>query len=754
MLLTVLMLGLHGLVAGAHSQPSASEAQRRASASPSIALLGFTDRSAQPGSAWLSNPLMQAVGFSLRTAIDESNMLPGTIIDSAKTATSLSDGSVLPAETRERLRDLLACDFLMQGAYSVTMAPGSPTLRLELRILDAATGGTTALLEERGPLEEVLRLSARLGERASQALGFHSEPSLPLLQLLLPSRPETLRLLSEGQEKLRQRDGASAQERLEQALALEPGVPGLHSVLANALIQKGDRRRGREVLGTAVALSGPLPTKFRLSVEAGYHGYAPDWKRAAELHQQLFELTGYNPNAGLGLANAQLAARDPEAALVTVAKVRETAPPIYAALLDAIEAKAALNASDYSRAQAAAARAVSSAEALKDEYSAATSRLVEADAWKAQGLKDRALQALRDAVKRFQRSGNRLGEADATRKLADILSERDLRGRLQAERAALALYQEAGSRAGMCMALLAVASYEHELGELRGALRSAEASLPLCRDMRLPILEMHSSNLLGQAYRSLGRLDAAEAAFRDHLRLAREQGQKSQIATSLAELGDVSLSRGDLAQARQLYTEASEILQAIKNKQLEPALALDLRMARLAWGEGQLDEASRLADKAATSVSQLSVPDVHQLRARILLAQGRYPEANAALLQAGESPVLQTQLGLRIQRALLSARRGGPADRQAALKSLQEVLAEAQRLEWLEGQYEAGLALAEAEQAAGLETAGQARLKKLARDASKKGWGVWASRARVPLSELSNRSKPPAEFPQGPLASL
>jgi serine/threonine protein kinase/tetratricopeptide (TPR) repeat protein len=741
MLLTVLAVGL---LPRAHSPlPATSEvSHRNLPALRSLALLGFADRSAQPDTAWLSDLLSQAIAYSLRATTDELSLFPTSIIDTAKTAVSLSDAGVLPPETREQLRDLLACDFLVQGTYSVTMSPSAPTLRLELRILDAATGGSLASLEESGPLEDVLRLSARVGERAVQALGIQGGPALPLLQQLLPSGLDALRLFSESQEKMRQGDGAAAQERLEQALAMEPEVAGLHSALASALIHQGARSRGREELRTGLSLAEQAPARFRLAAEAAYHGYAPDWRRAAELHQQLFELTGHNPYVGIGVANALLSAREPQAALAMVAKVRETAPPIFSALLDATEAKAALNASDLPRAQAAAARAVASADALKDEYSAASHRLLEADALKAQGLEDRALQALRDAVRRFQRSGNRLGEASATRKMADMLPQRDLRGRLQAERAALALYQEARNRAGLCMTLLAVAGYEHELGELRGALRSAEVSLPLCRDMRMPVLETHSLTLMGQAYRSLGKLDDAEAAFRDQLQLARKHEMKSQIAISLAALGDVSLARGDLSQARQRYIEAARLTLGPQNKPLEQELALDLRLARLAQEEGRLAEALRLADKAATSVSELDVPEVHELRARALLAQGRYSEANAALLQAGASPVLRTQLRLRIQRALLSARRGGPSDRPAALKSLQEVLAESQRIEWAAGQYEASLALAEA---TGQEVE------------QSPGWhtrpAVEADGARVLVSQRPSQGEPLAEPPEGALVS-
>jgi serine/threonine protein kinase/tetratricopeptide (TPR) repeat protein len=344
--------------------------------------------------------------------------------------------------------------------------------------------------------------------------------------------------------------------------------------------------------------------------------------------------------------------------------------------------------------------------------------------------------------------GPRREEASATLNLTELIPEEDLRGRLQVTQEALALYREQGDRGGQCMALHQRSRYERELGELRGALRSAQEASTICRGTNQPLWEMNTLTHLGRAHLLLGELDTAEASFQEQLRIAREHQQQhpshrdppKKVAQGLVNLGDVALARGQFEQARKLYSEAREVLRPLMGNDLEKALALDFRMARLAWREGQLDEAARLAEEAVTTVAEFDVPAVHQLRGQIFLAQGLYKEANAALLQAGEPSVLVTQLGLRIQRARLSARRGGAPERQAALQSLQEVLAEAQKCEWLEGQYEARLALAELELAEGKSSGALSRLKTLERDARRKGWVLWAERAAaasVPPEGLS-----------------
>ncbi|HEX8825118.1 MAG TPA: hypothetical protein VF794_34690 [Archangium sp.] len=268
---------------------------------------------------------------------------------------------------------------------------------------------------------------------------------------------------------------------------------------------------------------------------------------------------------------------------------------------------------------------------------------------------------------------------------------------------------------------------ELKLGELHVALRSTREALPLCQGTRLPGLQMDGWTLVGGIHRSLGELDA-ESSFREQLRISRENKYMTGVIRGLTELAELSLARGDLAQARRLHDEARALLQEKKRRAPED---LALRQARLAFEEGHLEEASRLAEAAVTTVQQLDVPEVHLLRARIFLALAQYKEANVALLEAGEPAVRMTWLALRLQAARLRAARGGASEREAALASLRELLGQAQELGWLEGQYEARLALGEVELAAGRRAAGLVRLKALERDARKSGWESWARKASL-----------------------
>lgn len=720
--LTFLALALGSLLTAFHLQPSDTAPTRLAPARRSVALLGIGDRTSRPDTAWLSIVIDQALAIELKAG-ERIRLVSGG--EAAKAALSLPDAETHPPETLAKLRGLLGCELVLLGSYALTESPGATRLHLVLRLQDTATGATVALVEESGPLEHPLPLFTRAGIRLREALGVPDETLSPPIESDMPSRLDTLRLYAEGMARLRQQDGAGAQALFEQLIALEPEPMLPHSRLASALVARGERGRALEEFRKLLSRPERLSLKGRLDNEAMAATYTRDRQRAVELYQQYVELFPDELDRVLTLAGAQLNAGDAAAALGTLAKLRERSPPpVLVVTLENIEAKAAWRARDFARAQAAAARAALQAETLKDWYSAGVNRALEAEVLSDQGSRERAREVLRDAIRLFRRSGNRSSEAHAIHQQVAMMPVGDLKGGLQVAREAKALYAELGNSLGLCMSLLDIGEHEYLLGELREALRTLEEAQPLCHGTRLPGLEVVGWRLTGAVHRSLGALDAAGAALREQVRISRERQNMEMTATGLMGLAELALVRGDLAEARRLQDEARELPQTPERREPE-----HLRQAQLAFEEGHLDEAGRLADAAVTSVPELFVPEAHLLQARILLAQQRYKEANVALLEAGEPSALMTWIGLKLQSARLRAARGEASEREAARASLQELLARAEKVGWLEGQYEARLALAEVELASGRRAAGLARLEALERDARKSGLGLWATKA-------------------------
>ncbi|WNG20993.1 protein kinase [Cystobacter fuscus] len=736
----LLALGLGSLLAGIHPRalpPRPLRATRLATARPMVALFGFSGPTGRSDTAWLPAALTHALRTEL--LMDDQLLLLSSELSTAKTVLSLPDTGPLTPDTLARLHAFTGCDLVMRGSYSVEESGGSPRLRLEFELQRASTGAAIASFTESGPLREPLPLISRLGGRIREALGLQTKPSATPLGNLIPSNLEALQLLAEGNAKYQQSDATTAVALFQRAIELAPHSLAPRTALASALLGTGARDRAVEHLGALLADPGPLTLRERLLLKSMYYRYT-DRTRMLEPSQTLFELHPDSPDIGLNLVDAQLVAGRAEAALSTLATLRERFPaPCYTTRIDLLEAKAALEVSAHSRAQAAAARAATQAEAWRNWSLAGECRRLEATAWKRQGAKERALESIHHAVRLQQRAGNRHAEADAISQLAELLPEEDLRGRLQVSQEALSIYREQGLQHGVCMRLVGISDNEYALGEPRAALHTAEESLPSCRATRQPNVEMNRLFVTGQAHRALGDLNSAGSSFQEQLDLARKHENKTSMAMGLTGLAEVLLARGDLAQARRLSAEARELLHGLKRQDLERELAVDLLRARIAFEEGLFVEAARLTAEAESSVSAgPPAATVHHLRARIALAQGNPREARISLLHAGEPALLMLRLGLHIQRARLEALYGAAPEREAALKHLQEILEEARGREWFEGQLEARLALGEVELASGKTRAGLARLEALERDAQKKGWWLWARKA----ASLRTSTKP------------
>ncbi|HYO71749.1 MAG TPA: protein kinase, partial [Archangium sp.] len=731
--LVLLALGVCGLMVAPHSPPvSANPARARpVPTRRSIAFLGFVNRSERPDTAWVSTALQSALQLELEAAA-RLRVSFSHIGRKAKKALAVAEAESLPPDTLARLREYLGCELVVVGSYRVTESSGGEHLWLELRIQDAATGATVASWVEEAPLKELAALVSRTQGHLHEALGLGRAPSAHVVGSVLPSQLEALRLYAQGRNKLDDAEPGAARQLLERVIALDPAPALPYAALGSALAMLGERPRALEVSRAAVSHFGQLFPERRLWLEAGAAIYARDWPRAVALYRELFERFPDELEYGYSLAQAQMMDehrwRD---ALATVAVLREhSLSPALLLRLDYLEASLLGRTSDFAQARRLAARAAQRAEALGDWQTAALVSTLESSYLLKLGEKERALATKRRAIQFYRRAGNLDAEGFAALETLALLPEEDVRGRLQAAREAESLIRGKNNSYLLGWALRESARYEWALGELRRALRAVEESLASYQASKTRADGMESWTLQGGIHHSLGNLDAAEASFTEMLRLAREQKDAEETARGLTELAELFLNRGDLARARGLLEEAKAGLRGSAEEQaVEKAVALAHHQARLAFEEERLDEAQRLADEAVTAVKASAVPEVHLLRARVFLARGSPKDASLALLQAGEPTWRLTHLGLRIQRARLRATSGTSADHEAALRSLQEVLAEARRLEWFEGQLEARLVLGELELASGRTGAGVARLRALEREAKQRGWGLWAQRA-------------------------
>jgi tetratricopeptide (TPR) repeat protein len=146
---------------------------------------------------------------------------------------------------------------------------------------------------------------------------------------------------------------------------------------------------------------------------------------------------------------------------------------------------------------------------------------------------------------------------------AQFLSERDEDPReLELFERALELFRAAGDRAGEGEALFWV-GLVHQV--VRGDSATAEpyfgASYELAREHGDAKLMSYDARHLGFVDYDAGRLDEAEARFRESVELRERDGFVPGVAAGLLTLAQVALERGRDAEGRELLTRARDLAQ-------------------------------------------------------------------------------------------------------------------------------------------------------------------------------------------------
>ncbi len=134
------------------------------------------------------------------------------------------------------MRERVGADLLLTGSYlSIPGERGSP-IRVDLRLQEAGTGETLAVVSEKAPVSELDSLAARAGARLREKLDVGAVPpsESAAVRAALPDSPEAARLYAEGLATLRRFDDAAARMLLEKSVAAEPGHALAHSALAAA----------------------------------------------------------------------------------------------------------------------------------------------------------------------------------------------------------------------------------------------------------------------------------------------------------------------------------------------------------------------------------------------------------------------------------------------------------------------------------------------------------------------------------------
>jgi tetratricopeptide (TPR) repeat protein len=736
----------------------------------SIAVLGFRNLSGSPEVAWLSTALAEILSSEL-AAGEQLRVLPGENVARMKADLTLADAESFGAETLQRIRMMLGSDAVVLGSYLVVGDGGQRRIRVDVRVQDATSGETIAVVTDAASDEDLLDLASRSGAQVRMRLGARalSETETQAARAAVPTTTEAARFYADGLTRLRRFETAAARELLEKAIAADPQHPLAHAELAAVWAALGYVENAQRAARRAAELSPRLARAERLWVEGRYRETMREWPKAVETYQSLFSLFPDNVDYGLQLAGAQTSAGQGQAALATLDALRALPAPVRDdPRIDLAEAAASTSITDFKRVHAAALNARTKAADQGARLLVARARLEEGWALWNLGRPAEGIVALEDARQRFNDGGDRAGTARAILNMAII---RARQGEFDRARGlyedALTIQREIGNDGGVAFALNNLANlladqkqygaarraYEQSLsinrkigskssaagvlgnlanllqyeGQLAESRRMHEASLALLREtgarMNVAIeLTNMASVLVDQ-----GDMAEAQRLLDEALVIKRDIGSRSSIAFTLSTMADVLLAQGHLAAARSTAQEAFAIRQQLGEKPRAAENRLQLAQIALEGGdagtaESEATEAIGSFQAEGNAESEAAALGIVALAA---LDQDGADRARSAIQRVDrllpQIVTRVTRLRLMVARAHVDAASGR---QDAALSSARSAAAEAQKFQLGLVDLEARVAAAKIELDNGGGAAARSRLQALEREAAGKGLGL------------------------------
>jgi tetratricopeptide (TPR) repeat protein/tRNA A-37 threonylcarbamoyl transferase component Bud32/TolB-like protein len=553
------------------ARPTAA-APRRA-----VAVLGFKNLAGKPEEAWVSTALAEMLTTEL-AAGEKLRAIPSEDVARLKNDLGISEADTLGKETLARVKRNTGADLVLLGSYlAIGPAEGGP-IRLDLRLQDTTAGETIAVVSEKGSAADFDALATRAGAQLREKLDLPavSGAEAVAVKAALPSNREAARLYAEGLARLRVYDEVSAKDLLEQAVAAEPDHALAHSALAAAWSGLGYDVKALEEAKKAFELSSDLSRETRLLIEGRYRAMNNEWAKAVDIYGSLYTFFPDNVDYGLQLARAQTRSGKPMDALATISAL-EKAFPADAARVSLAEAETARSISEFTRAEKAAIRAATLAEADGARLLAATARLNQGIARRNLGDPKGALAIYEQAKRLFADVKDPSGLASTINGMGNCKYDLgDLAGARQSYEEVLRIYREVGNKRGEAGALGNIANVVGDQGDLAGGVRMAEQSLALFREIGDRAGEAEQLNNIGAALVMMGDIRGSRALFEKVVPIHEELGDTGALAIALTNVGELEMTASNTASAEKSFARALQIFRdsGQKSKAVYPLVGL------------------------------------------------------------------------------------------------------------------------------------------------------------------------------------
>lgn len=644
-----------------------------------VAVLEFKSLSQNPQDAWLSTAFSEWLTNELQAGADAS------IVSSEKVAymatdLSLKPNDIYPLETLARIRKHLNADTLVVGSFAASGEQNDSRIRVDVRIVNAATGETLASRTETGNRAGLLDLVSNLGSMLRDELRLNHLSSIQATEAkgLVPKDSSTARLYAEAMEKLHHFDPQGARQLLEETTRAEPDYPLAHAALATAWSALGYETKARDEADKATRLASGLPREQSLRIEATYRTLDKDWQRALQLYSTLCTLDPNNFEYGIELARVQISAGKTSEALSTLQKLRGSSHSDDPSI-DLAEASADEALGDFPAEQAAADRALTKGKERGIQRVVVQALLMKGWALDNMGKIDEAIIIDQEARQVAGAMGDRFNVGFALKNIGDALDdEGKLADSVATYEQAVQIFQEIGSQSGIAISLNNMAFALKDQGKLSEAKDTFAEAIRICQktgdtkrealslngiasifwreddlvaalNMYERALAEHKANgnksnaatVLGNIALVLedkGEFSKARDKFEESLSLYRQTGSTPQVARTRMNIGELLYRQGDLKAAQTQFEEALKIGRETRNNSIVGYALLDL--GEVAAERGDLTEAmKRNEDALALRLQMGEMGTVAESRfyiADLEVEQGLFTAAAAHARQAAE----------------------------------------------------------------------------------------------------------------------
>jgi eukaryotic-like serine/threonine-protein kinase len=666
--------GLHTQRPSASPLPPVTIHPRR-----SVAVLEFQNLSGRSDPAWLSTAFSEMLTTELGAG-DQLRMVSSEEIAQLKSSSSNLSGGTLSRNTLARIGQTVGADVVVLGSYSVLGKESRGRIRLDIQLQDTASGETVAAISETASEAELFQLVSRAGARLREKMAVPeiSGNQLAAVQASRPSNTEAARLYALGLEELQHFDALGARDYLEQAIHADFGYALAHSALAEAWSRLGYEARAKTAAQKSFELSGKLPHKDRLFVEARYRGMNNEWQKAIDLYHTLFDFFPDDIEYGLRLADAQTQAGKRNDALATIALLRKVPSPARDdARIDLAEEMNYVRLGQYATARGVAVRAVAKTRDSGSGLLLARALYLESACLAPLGESENAIAAAEEAKNIYDAAGDQWGVSNALEYIAYVRSGRgewkeaekiyqqalavnrrigsktgeavdltsiaaqrgaggDVEGTKELNEQALAIYREIGDRNREAWALMGIAWAVAAEGHPAMSLSMNDQALTIFTDVADDNGAASALNEKTSQLTMLGDLGKARESCQRSLALAQKSGNKHTIVADLFYLGNIAKLEGKLDDARKIFSDSLPLAREAGGSAL--TALFEEGLAEVADEQNQQVEARRQINELLSSLHEHRDPTneigAQSLLARIALEQGDTAAAIRAIAAA------------------------------------------------------------------------------------------------------------------------